>query len=206
VTYAIAVGDVSDKGMPAALMMAVSVASIRSLIDRALAPGQFLTQMNDAIADYTRTSRQNCALVYVELRQSDTALHRASDGADRTAFHLRVANAGCIAPLIKRADGSVTWVEVGGIPLGASIDMHGSYEEMALDIAPGDMVILTSDGVVETTNNQREMFGFERLEQVIAVGPQTSATAMLDHLQAALSSFADSADLHDDVTIAIIRA
>ena len=83
--YALAVGDVSGKGMPAALLMAVSVASFGSLVSRGLEPGALLDAIDGTLADYTRTTRQNCALVCLDLRYEEAATT------------LRVANAGGIA-------------------------------------------------------------------------------------------------------------
>ena len=68
-----------------------------------------------------------------------------------------------------------------------------------------DPIILTSDGVVEANNAAREMFGFERLEQAVAVGPSTSAEAMLAHLQAEMAAFVGDKEPHDDLTIVVMQ-
>ena len=58
----------------------------------------------------------------------------------------RVANAGCVTPIIRRAGGAVEWVEAGGVPLGAGLGAHRGYPTITRGLSSGDMVILTSDG------------------------------------------------------------
>jgi PAS domain S-box-containing protein len=191
--YALAVGDVSGKGVPAALLMAVSMASFRSVVEQQVPPATFLARMDKAIASYTHATRQNCALVYLELV--------AYEGA----YTLLVANAGCIPPLLKRQDGEVCWIEVGGLPLGINMAHKVVYQEHRLHLAAGDMLILTSDGVVEATNADGEMFGFEQLEQVIAHAPAHTAEAMLTALRTAVETFVNDQEPHDDMTIVAVR-
>lgn len=187
--FAIAVGDVSGKGMPAALLMAVSLASFQSAIGRALPPGTLLASLDEAILPYTRTRLQNCAMCYAEFNSKT----------------LRVANAGCVSPVIRRSDGRIEWVEIGGTPLGIGLGAQDGYHETTLDLHRGDLVIMISDGVIEAMTPSREMFGFDRLEQAITAGPQTSAEAMLNHLRQEVWSFIGEAELRDDVTIVVVQ-
>lgn len=191
--YAIAVGDVSGKGMPAALLMAVSVASFQAIIGQGLSPSALLTHLDQAIALYTRTTGQNCALVYMEITPFDTG------------SVMRVANAGCVMPLIRRLDGSVMWLEAFGPPLGMELSAEIGYQEHEVALAPGDLIILTSDGVVEANNAAGEMYSFDRLEQAAASGPATSAEAMLEHLKAAITTFVGQTEPHDDLTIVVVQ-
>jgi serine phosphatase RsbU (regulator of sigma subunit) len=195
-SFVIVVGDVSGKGMPAALLMAVSRASLQSVITQAGRPGTLLAQLDRAIAPYTRTTRQNCALCYVEITQK-----QEKEGG----IIMRVANAGCIMPLIRRPNGAVNWAEVGGTPLGIGLGAQFGYQEISLSLVCGDLVILTSDGVVEATNGAGELFGFERLEQAVAAGPTTSAEAMLTHLQAEVATFVGDTEPYDDLTIVVVQ-
>jgi serine phosphatase RsbU (regulator of sigma subunit) len=116
-----------------------------------------------------------------------------------------MANAGCIAPIIRRMNGLVEWIDIGGLPLGMGVGAQKGYAEAEVNLEPGDIIILTSDGVVEATNLANEMFGFERLKEVVAAGPTSSAQAMLDHLKAAISAFIKEAEPHDDMTIVIVQ-
>jgi serine phosphatase RsbU (regulator of sigma subunit) len=95
---------------------------------------------------------------------------------------LKAVNAGCIPPYLKHADGSVEWAAIGGFALGQGLGVSMGYKEIRRVLAKGDMIILTSDGLVEAGNAASKMFGFERLEQAIINGPTSSAKAMLHHL------------------------
>ena len=79
------------------------------------------------------------------------------------------------------------------------------YESQSIQLAPNDIVILTTDGLVEATNTMNKMYGFERFEAAIAAGPTDSAQAMLDYLLADWGSFVGQAEPHDDLTIVVIR-
>ena len=194
-SFALAIGDATGKGLPAALLMAVSLASLQAMIDQSLPPGQLLAHLDQAIARYTEAARQNCALVYIEI----------DVGSPEYAPRLRGSNAGGISPLIRRKDGSVQWLEMGGLPLGAGLEETAGYPEMSVNLAPGELVILTSDGVVEAMDNAGQMFGFKRLEQAVACGPTTSAEAMLSHIQSEMAAFVGDIEPHDDLTIVVVR-
>jgi len=79
------------------------------------------------------------------------------------------------------------------------------YREACFVLHPGDLVIMTSDGVIEAMTTAREMFGFERLEQAQAGGPTHSAAKMVDHLRLAVESFIAGAEPHDDLTIVALQ-
>lgn len=193
--YAIAVGDISGKGVPAALLMGISLALFQSSIIHGFTPGPLLAHLNRTILPYTQTTRNNCALCLVEILLSPTT--------QRADF--RIANAGCVAPFLKRANGTVEMLDIGGLPLGTLLANEMNYGELTLDFRPGDILILTSDGLVEAQNEAQNLFGFERLEATIAAAPTTTAQATLDYLKLALATFVDHAEPHDDVTIVVIQ-
>jgi PAS domain S-box-containing protein len=190
--YAVAVGDVTGKGMPAALLMAVSLASLSSTVTQGLAPAQLLARLDKALLDYTAGSRQNCALVYLEIEQGSTTT-------------LRAANAGGISPLLRRANGALEWLDLGGPPLGVGWGIRLGYQELQVELAPGEMVVLVSDGVVEANNSAEEMYGFERVEAALAEAPTDSAEAVLKHLQASVAAFVGTSEPHDDMTLVVLR-
>lgn len=194
--YALAVGDVSGKGMPAALLMAVSLASFRSIVRQSLHPQDFLLRMDSVLCDYTRRTRQNCALAYVDITPPTNDLDEGM---------LRVANAGCVMPLIKQTDGTVAWINIGGMPLGTGLGSQDGYAEVSQTIVKGDMIILTSDGVIEANNSLKEMFGFERLEQAVREGPQYEAEELLEYLLDEIQNFVGYTEPHDDITIMVIK-
>jgi serine phosphatase RsbU (regulator of sigma subunit) len=195
-SFAIAVGDVSGKGMPAALLMAASLTALQSIIAQAFNPSHLLTELDLALKPYTKTTLQNCALCYAEITPPTAAQPQGC---------LRVANAGCVTPLIGRADGRVEWVEVGGLPLGVGLGAHLGYTEATFSLNPGDLVIFTSDGVIEATNAAGKLFSFDRLEQAVVRGPKTSAAAMLAHLRAEVSLFTGDTEPRDDLTMVVVQ-
>ena len=194
--FALMVGDVSGKGMPAALLMGVSLSSLRENFERELSPSKLLAHLDYAIAPYTHATRQNCALCCVTIAMPTDQ--------QETCF-LRAANAGCVSPIIKRANGRIEWVEVGGIPLGVGLGEKSEYTEVTAFLSKEDVVILTSDGVVEAQNGSRELFGFERLEDAIIKGPTDSAGAMLNYIQARVAGFVGHTETHDDMTIVVVK-
>ncbi|MDM8531780.1 PAS domain S-box protein [Anaerolineales bacterium HSG25] len=198
--YGLAVGDVSGKGVSAALLMAASLSQLEAMYVYNYPPAKRLAYLDEAIMHYTKSRRQNCALCYVEIKP-------ASDGY---SAQLEIVNAGCIPPYIKRTDGSVEHPEIGGFALGQGLGSTTTYQQQTIELQSGDMVILTSDGVVEANNSVGEMLGFERLEQIVRdFNPeglnQNGAEAMLDHLKQAVFAFTDKAEQHDDMTMVVVR-
>ncbi len=204
--YVFAVGDVSGTGMPAALLMSASVASFRSLVEHNLSPAAFLEQMNYAIADYTCATGLNCAFVYGEIDYLSPSGVSALGGAGKSGGRvMRLINAGGVYPLLKRSNGLVEWVDIRGLPLGVKLNPPRNNSEISLWFEKGDILILTSDGVIEAKNAAGEMFGFERLEASIRRGPQESAEAMLNSLRAEIATFVGETEPHDDITIVVVR-
>lgn len=197
--FGLALGDVSGKGMPAALLMAIAIGMFRSLVTPQYAPGDLLTSMDEALAGFTRTTRQNCSMIYLEF-----VLETIVPGEPPSA-HIRIANAGCISPIIRRRDGTIEWVDIGGLPLGIGVELTERYREVTRTLVPGDMMIIISDGVVEARDDQNELFGFDRLEQALASGSSCSADALLTSLLNSLQSFVGDTESHDDVTIVVVQ-
>ncbi len=196
--FMLALGDISGKGMPAALLMSVSLASLEAIITRQLNPAQLLVELDRVIGRYTHATRQNCALVCVEL----TLPPDAPEGPTQAV----VANAGCVYPLIKRKGGAVEWVNATGIPLGTNLAPQFTYGEVEVLLHPDDMILLTSDGIIEAMDPDDKLFGFRRLERVVRSGPTTDAQAMLDHLQAEIEGFVGpNREPQDDLTIVIAQ-
>jgi serine phosphatase RsbU (regulator of sigma subunit) len=209
--FAVAVGDVSGKGMPAALLMAISLASFQNLVaksfslnklvtDMATAAyplNQFLRELDKDIAFYTHTTGQNCALVYAEITKP---------AAPRQPISLRTVNAGCVSPLLRRASsGAVEWVEVGGMPLGAGLGADFGYPEQAVKLAAKDVVVLMSDGVIEAKNSRGHMLGFEHIEEIVKSAPALDAALIQEHIQGEVMDFVGNAELSDDLTLAVIQ-
>ncbi|MFN8454627.1 MAG: AAA family ATPase [Anaerolineae bacterium] len=186
---AVAVGDVTGKGMPAALLMSATIIALAGAIEADLAPGPTLSRTDHVLQPFV-AARQNVGLCLAYLDQGQ----------------MQVSNAGAISPVIRTAAGTITLLEVGGFPLGTALAKTLPYTALSLPLSPGDFVILTTDGLVEATQGTGELYGFERLEAAVAAGPTDSAPAMLDHLLADLREFIGQAELQDDLTLIVVRA
>ncbi|HEX9371836.1 MAG TPA: PP2C family protein-serine/threonine phosphatase [Roseiflexaceae bacterium] len=115
-----------------------------------------------------------------------------------------LANAGAIAPIIaSRRETRV--LELGGLPLGTPLAHLPPYDELTIRLAPGDVLVLSTDGIVEATNIRGELYGFDRFVAAIAGGPLGSAEALLAHLFADVRAFVGEAEMHDDMTIVVAR-
>lgn len=187
--FAVIVGDVSGKGMPAALLMAVSLGSLQSTVSLMPPKEALLAQLDATLQPYSRTTGQNVAICYAEINGE----------------FLNVINAGGIAPLLRGSDGVTQWIDVVGLPLGVDLGRKRQYVGASIAASPGDVVIMVSDGVIEVMNPTGEMLGFDRFEQAVTNGPNTSAQAMLAHLRQQIDQFSAGAELHDDLTICVMK-
>jgi serine phosphatase RsbU (regulator of sigma subunit) len=147
----IVVADVTDKGIPAAMVMATTRSIIRSTGELLVWPGQVLEQANNLLCP---NMPQNMFV---------TCLYAILDPITGL---IRYANAGH-PPAYQRTGQEVHEFSARGMPLGLMPDMH--YEEKEATIKPGDSLIMYSDGLVEAHNVQAEMFGFPRLRQLLTI-------------------------------------
>lgn len=190
--FATIVGDVSGKGVSAALLMAMMLTLLDNSLRQDLLPSQRMILLDGDLARYTAARRQNCALCYVEYTKHINGQITASS-----------VNAGCIPPYIRRKDGTVEWPDVGGFALGQDLGSFQGYNQVDIPLEYDDMVIMVSDGVVEAKNEEKEMFGFERLEQAIQESSATSASQMVVHIVSEVTMFIGGVELADDMTILV---
>lgn len=182
----IIVADVTDKGIPAALLMATARSLVRTAAERLIAPGEVLARANDQLCpDIPRNMFVTC--LYLLL--------------DPATGELTFANAGHNLPLHHSKDGVVD-LRATGMPLGLLPGMH--YIEARGRLEPGDSLLLYSDGIIEAHNLQKEMFGFPRLREV--VGNQPPVNNIIKILIQALADFTGSDwEQEDDVTLLTIE-
>src|SRR5215212_7247012 len=180
------VGDVTDKGVPAALVMATTRSILRGAAQRSYSPGQVLKLVNESLCPDIPTNMFVTCLYAV---------------LDPTSGHLRYANAGHCVPYLRRG-GSVAELRATGMPLGLMLGTN--YEENETVLKPEDSVLLYSDGLVEAHDPRREMFGLPRLRQLLAEHP--SGAALVDFLLAELARFTgDEWEQEDDVTLVTLQ-
>jgi len=180
------VADVTDKGVPAALVMATTRTLLRAAAERLEAPGAVLARTNDVLVQE------------IPPKMFVTCFYAVLNPA---TGHLRYANAGHDVPYRTTADGVVE-LRATGMPLGLMPGM--GYEEKVTTLAPGEYVLLYSDGLVEAHNPQREMFGFPRLQALMAT--HANGDTLKDFLLDQLTAFTGPGwEQEDDVTLVTLQ-
>ncbi len=186
---AVAIGDISGKGVGAALLMALTASTVESQARQFDHPAAVLTALNQLLAPRMKANHMNAALLFAIF-----------DPVERT---LRVANAGMIAPVLVSPRGN-RFIEIGGLPVGAFAG--AVYQDEVVRLEPEDAVLLLSDGVVEAHDAQGNLFGFERLaETVTAAQPAGSVQALVEHVLDEVHAFMGATEQHDDITLVAIR-
>ena len=182
----IAVGDVTDKGVPAALVMARTHSVLRAEASRSDSPGEILARAN-ALLEPEMPARMFVTCLFAIL-EPETG-------------RIVMANAGHNLPYIRTDDGVVE-LRATGMPLGLMPGIR--YEETEGVIAPGSNVLLYSDGLVEAHDPNQEMYGFPRLRAEMAV--DDSGSELLDRLLDTLHRFTGPDwEQEDDITLVTLR-
>jgi sigma-B regulation protein RsbU (phosphoserine phosphatase) len=184
----IALGDVSGKGTAAALLMSSLHAAIHGQVSAKRELDETVTSVNRYLAENTPANR------FVTLFAAEL---------DPASGRLRYINAGHNPPLVGRADGSIQQLDSGGFPLG--ILPSAEYEVGELQLAPGEIVVIYSDGVSEANNLKEEEFGLDRLTEVVRLNRGLSASGIRDKVESALSGFTQTAPANDDITLVIVK-
>jgi sigma-B regulation protein RsbU (phosphoserine phosphatase) len=185
-----AVADVAGKSIPAAMLMATFQASLKTLSTAQVALPELVANMN----------KYACSNSQGGLRFTTAFL--AEYDAARRIFHY--INAGHNNPILRRADGTIERLDVGGLPLGILPDAR--YESASVTLAPGDWLVIFTDGVVEAENALQEEYGESRLLSAIAAGAATTPAEMLKRVMAEVDLFVGSTPQHDDVTCLLVKA
>lgn len=187
------IADVSDKGVPAALFMALSRSAIRNNALRGRSPSKTLILSNQYIQEDSQTDMFLTAFYGV-----------LEMGNGRFTF----ANAGHNQPLWWHADEkSITHLTTKGIVLGILDEVK--IEERVVDIAPGDLFVFYTDGITEAMNAGYQEFGEARLEQVVTdvltAVPDTPSETLIETILEAVNSFTAGMPTSDDITLFIVR-
>ncbi len=185
-----AVADVAGKSIPAAMLMATFQASLKTLSTAQVALPELVANMN----------KYACSNSQGGLRFT-TAFLAEYDAARRVFNYI---NAGHNNPILRRASGAIERLDVGGLPLG--ILPEAKYKSASITLAPGDWLIIFTDGVIEAENTHQEEYGETRLLAAIAAGAATSPSEMLKRLMAEVDLFVGSTPQHDDVTCLLVKA
>jgi phosphoserine phosphatase RsbU/P len=184
----LALGDVSGKGMPASLMMMGLHARVHVLAEEPGNLGSFMSRINKATCAKCPSNRFITFFFCV---------------LDTKTGDLSYANAGHNPPIVIRANGDHEMLDGGGPVLG--ILSIAPYSEMHAKLAPGDMLVLYSDGVTEATNNNFEEFDEIRFIDVLKKHRKNPAPTIVQAVNAALNEFAAGAPQADDITLVVAK-
>jgi sigma-B regulation protein RsbU (phosphoserine phosphatase) len=187
---AMALGDVSGKGTAAALFASLAIGIVREhIVEHPCPPAEMLRMLNSRLYSAHFDSRFIATLFSVY---------------DASTRRLTISNGGGPYPLLVR-DGAVQSVRVAGIPLGLFPDTK--YDEVTLELVPGDTVLFASDGILEAFNADLEEFGADRLDAVLSgVSPDQSAEEIAALILTATDDYSGAGVIpSDDRTLLVLR-
>ena len=184
----VSVADVSGKGVPAALLMSNLQAGLRGQAHRPTALGHVLAELNELILASTDPGR----FITLAIALVDPAANR-----------LIYANAGHNPPIIRRRNGAVEFLRTSGLLLG--VVPEAQYEETSAVFAPGDTLVLYTDGVVEAQDARGAFYGDERLAELVARVDGLDARAIRDRIVDSVNDFVEDEGPGDDLTVVVVR-
>jgi sigma-B regulation protein RsbU (phosphoserine phosphatase) len=188
-SHLVAIGDVSGKGMPAALLSAMLHASLRTQARSVASLPEILRNINALL--YQSTGSHQFATFFLAR-------------IDGERLRLWFSNAGHNWPVIVRKTGERLLLEEGGTILGILESVE--YREAQVALVPGDVIVLYTDGISEATNAAGELFGEDRLYGLLhALPPGLCAEAVADRLLAAVRGHLAGVDAQDDITLVVVR-
>jgi len=180
------IGDVSGKGVPASLVMAVTRSLFRTVSAHEKSPQRIVTAMNDSMSD---------------MNESNMFVTFFCGVLDLQNGHLRYCNAGHNAPVLVKAEGNAELPVVPNLPLGIMPGMN--FEEQEADLECGTGLFLYTDGLNEAENPAHGQFGEERMMNLLQPGMESRV--LIDNVRDAVHAFADGAPQSDDLTMLYIR-
>lgn len=179
----------SRKGVPAALLISMIQASLRTQAGEIRAPREVVGRLNRLLCETTTSDR--FATLFLGL-------------VDPQGLMLTFTNAGHDPPIVRRANGDTDFCSEGGLLLG--VMEEAQYEEGRMQLAPGDRLVLYTDGVTEARNPQDEEFGLEGLLQVMREVPhEEGPEGTLQRVVSRVRSFAGEEEFADDLTLLVLR-
>jgi serine phosphatase RsbU (regulator of sigma subunit) len=187
-TLAFCLGDVSGKGMPAALLMANLQATLRGQIMIDPSPKSCLSRSNALI--FRSTDEEKFATLFYGI--IDCGTHRIS-----------YSNAGHNYPLLLKAGGQPSRLELGGLILGCFEDCTYSEDTIVLD--PGDVLLIYSDGITESINADEDEFGEGKLIDILWKNSSGAAAQIIDQIVRAVRAHAGESSQRDDMTLLVVK-
>jgi sigma-B regulation protein RsbU (phosphoserine phosphatase) len=187
----IAVGDVSGHGVPAALLMATIRAFIKSKVTQRDSIAESITSVNRLLTQDTRDSGQFVTLFYAEISPAEKVLRWVRAGHDPAIFY---------------DPGLDKFKELWGEGIALGIDPDGNYQENVIrKLSSGQILVIGTDGIWEARNPMGEMFGRERLKDLIRENAAYSSDDISVSIIDAIKTFQGSARQEDDITLMVIK-
>lgn len=186
--FGFVIGDVSGKGIPAALLMALTRTLIRAYAQQGLGANQVLSLVNNTIA------QDNKLAMFVT---SFFGILKVETG------EIEYCNAAHVVPLIKKLDGTVTQINcTGNMALGMLPDMQ--YKVNTMTLQQGETLVLFTDGITEARSTSEEMFGDERLQQAVHSSDKTISQEIMMDVLHKVYTFTSGAEQNDDIGVVVL--
>lgn len=183
------IADVAGKSVPAALLMATFQASLHTIAGEGGPLEELVSRLNRYACAHSLQGQRFTTAVLAEY--------------DAAARKLTYVNAGHNAPVLRRKNGGIERLEAGGVPLG--INPQAAYQTAEVELAPGDALVLFTDGVVEAFNDRGEEFSDSRWIETIRALPESDAQDSLRFLMKRVDDFVGATRQSDDITCLVFR-
>ena len=185
--WAICLGDVSGKGMPASLLMSNLQALLRGQVIYQPSPGQLLKNANRQF--YQSTDTEKFVTFFLGILDTDThTFHYSSGGHEH--------------PFLMHPDDSFTRLKTGGLPLGVMDNQE--YEEESVQLNAGDKLIIFSDGIIDSRNEEDERFGEERLQTLLLEENRNSGDELMENVFHTSLQHNANPEPFDDMTMVVL--
>ncbi|GAB4322577.1 MAG: hypothetical protein Kow0074_14260 [Candidatus Zixiibacteriota bacterium] len=190
-SFFLAIGDVSSKGVPAALLMTAARSVVRAAARRTGSVADIVNEINRVVCDDLTEQKEMFITFFLAL-------------IDPQAKTITYSNAGHLPPLLRRVhDGRIDQLGQGGVFLGQFDDFQ--YIESTVSYQPGDRLLGYTDGIIEAANKKGELFGRKRLEEFLKTYGEASPSEFLQRLRRSLEADYAHADYIDDVTAVFVQ-
>ena len=183
------IADVSGKGVPAAIFMAVSRTLIRATGIRGVTASECITYINGLLA------KESVNYMFVTVFYG---IYNCRTG------EVTYANAGHNPPYVMRADGSLETLPMSKDLVAGVIDDY-QFTEETLHLEPGDTLLLFTDGVTEATDTEENEYGEERLSMLLSHSSKLTCQEIVDKVKADVKAFAGEAEQSDDITLLALK-
>jgi len=188
----VAVGDVSGKGMAAALLMANVQASLRRYSESAYSPKEIIYRINNSLCPICE---------HIDEHRFITLFYGILDPESRTLIY---SSAGHNYPLVFRESGrTYKRLESTGLPCGIIEDTL--YDEVQIELGSGDIALFYTDGITEAMNSDEEIFGEENLMDIVLESLPLDSASLVSNVHKGLTEFVGDAPQYDDLTLMVLR-